>query len=180
MIWRMGKRMNDPTSICYWAYKNQIPIFCPAITDGSIGDMLFFHSYRSPGLVVDLVQDIRGDGSCARGVRPRNTSLSTPTPPAARPPIALHCCDSATMLDAGINRLAVEAKRTGMLIFGGGLVKHHICNANLMRNGADHAIFVNTGQVRRALASVSRVPLATGRGAAVPGAYKAARHFFEQ
>ena len=33
-----------------------------------------------------------------------------------------------------------------MLIFGGGLVKHHICNANLMRNGADHAVFVNTGQ----------------------------------
>ena len=35
-----------------------------------------------------------------------------------------------------------------MLIFGGGLVKHHICNANLMRNGANYAVFVNTGQVR--------------------------------
>ena len=33
-----------------------------------------------------------------------------------------------------------------MLIFGGGLVKHHICNANLMRNGANYAVFVNTGQ----------------------------------
>mmetsp|Transcript_6148 Transcript_6148/g.20341 ORF Transcript_6148/g.20341 Transcript_6148/m.20341 type:complete len:94 (+) Transcript_6148:198-479(+) len=33
-----------------------------------------------------------------------------------------------------------------MLICGGGLVKHHICNANLMRNGADYAVFVNTGQ----------------------------------
>jgi deoxyhypusine synthase len=33
-----------------------------------------------------------------------------------------------------------------MLIFGGGLVKHHICNANLMRNGANFAVFVNTGQ----------------------------------
>ena len=32
-----------------------------------------------------------------------------------------------------------------MLIFGGGLVKHHICNANLMRNGANYAVFVNTG-----------------------------------
>jgi len=45
-----------------------------------------------------------------------------------------------------INDLAVKAARTGMLIFGGGLVKHHICNANLMRNGAHYAVFVNTGQ----------------------------------
>jgi deoxyhypusine synthase len=33
-----------------------------------------------------------------------------------------------------------------MLILGGGLIKHHICNANLMRNGADHTVFINTGQ----------------------------------
>jgi len=33
-----------------------------------------------------------------------------------------------------------------MLILGGGLVKHHICNANLMRNGADYSVFINTGQ----------------------------------
>ena len=41
--------------------------------------------------------------------------------------------------------MALKARRSGMLIFGGGLVKHHICNANLMRNGANHAVFVNTG-----------------------------------
>ncbi len=26
------------------------------------------------------------------------------------------------------------------------MIKHHIANANLMRNGADYAVFVNTGQ----------------------------------
>ena len=31
-----------------------------------------------------------------------------------------------------MNSEAVFAKRTGMVIIGGGLVKHHICNANLM------------------------------------------------
>ena len=31
-----------------------------------------------------------------------------------------------------------------MLILGGGVVKHHVCNANLMRNGADFSVFVNT------------------------------------
>ena len=33
-----------------------------------------------------------------------------------------------------------------MLILGGGVPKHHICNANLMRNGADYAVYVNTAQ----------------------------------
>lgn len=46
----------------------------------------------------------------------------------------------------GINTDATSAKHTGMIILGGGLVKHHICNANLMRNGSDHSIFLGTGQ----------------------------------
>jgi len=40
----------------------------------------------------------------------------------------------------------MQAHKTGMIILGGGVVKHHICNANLMRNGADFAVFINTGQ----------------------------------
>ena len=31
-----------------------------------------------------------------------------------------------------INNISVFAKNTGMIILGGGLIKHHICNANLM------------------------------------------------
>ena len=45
-----------------------------------------------------------------------------------------------------INLLSVRAKRVGMIVLGGGLVKHHIANACLMRNGAERAVFVNTGQ----------------------------------
>ncbi|XP_037648648.1 deoxyhypusine synthase [Sebastes umbrosus] len=105
MIHRLGKEINNPDSVYYWAHKNNIPVFSPALTDGSLGDMLYFHSFKSPGLVLDIVEDIRR-----------------------------------------MNSQAVFAKRTGMIILGGGLVKHHICNANLMRNGADHAVFVNTGQ----------------------------------
>ena len=41
--------------------------------------------------------------------------------------------------------LNLKAKRSGMVILGGGLPKHHTCNANLMRNGADYAVFINTG-----------------------------------
>ncbi|XP_049416574.1 deoxyhypusine synthase-like [Epinephelus fuscoguttatus] len=105
MIHRLGKEINNTDSVYYWAYKNNIPVFSPALTDGSLGDMLYFHSFKNPGLVLDIVEDIRR-----------------------------------------LNSQAVFAKRTGMIILGGGLVKHHISNANLMRNGADHAVFVNTGQ----------------------------------
>jgi deoxyhypusine synthase len=105
MIHRLGKEINNESSVYYWCYKHDIPVFCPAITDGSLGDMLYFHSYASPGLRLDLVEDIRA-----------------------------------------MNNTAVFARQTGVIILGGGVVKHHICNANLMRNGADYALFVNTGQ----------------------------------
>lgn len=114
MVWtpstvidRLGKEINDETSVLYWAHKNKIPVFCPSLTDGSIGDMLFFHTFKaSPKqLRIDLVNDIRR-----------------------------------------INSMSMEASKAGMLILGGGLIKHHIANACLMRNGADWAVYVNTGQ----------------------------------
>ena len=44
-------------------------------------------------------------------------------------------CSSVVVLFTDIRRMnsqAVYAKNTGMIILGGGLIKHHICNANLM------------------------------------------------
>ncbi|CAI5488623.1 unnamed protein product [Closterium sp. Naga37s-1] len=105
LIERMGEAIGHEESVLYWAHKNRIPVFCPAITDGSIGDMLYFHSYSSPGLVLDLVQDVR------------------------------RMDDEAVQADP---------RRTGVIILGGGLPKHHICNANMMRNGADYAVYINT------------------------------------
>ncbi len=50
-------------------YQNNIPVFCPALTDGSIGGMLYFHSFKSPGLIVDIVQDIRKINELSRSSR---------------------------------------------------------------------------------------------------------------
>jgi deoxyhypusine synthase len=36
------------------------------------------------------------------------------------------------------------AKKSGMIVLGGGVIKHHINNANLMRNGADFSVCINT------------------------------------
>ena len=46
--------------------QNDIPVFCPALTDGSLGDMIYFHSFRNPGLIVDIVQDIRNLNELSR------------------------------------------------------------------------------------------------------------------
>ncbi|KAF5301240.1 hypothetical protein FQR65_LT00940 [Abscondita terminalis] len=103
IITRLGEKINNEESIYYWAAKNQIPVFSPALTDGSLGDMMFFHSFRNPGLIVDILADLKR-----------------------------------------LNMMAIKAINSGLIIVGGGLVKHHICNANLMRNGADYAVFINT------------------------------------
>ncbi|PSS35460.1 hypothetical protein PHLCEN_2v1615 [Hermanssonia centrifuga] len=104
-IRRLGKEINNEESVYYWAYKNDIPVFCPALTDGSLGDMIYFHSFRSPGLVVDIVKDIRD-----------------------------------------LNELSRTSRKAGMIILGGGVCKHQIANAMLIRNGADYSVYINTGQ----------------------------------
>jgi deoxyhypusine synthase len=104
MIQRIGEEMTDESSVWYWAARNKIPVFCPGITDGAIGDMLYYHSYERDGFIVDIARDIRR-----------------------------------------LNNIARRAKKSGMIIIGGGLPKHHICNANLMRNGADYVVYLNTG-----------------------------------
>ncbi|VEN55952.1 unnamed protein product [Callosobruchus maculatus] len=103
IIERLGKEINHEDSIYYWAAKNKIPVFCPGMTDGSLGDMMFLHTFKNPGLIVDIVSDLRR-----------------------------------------LNLMAMKSVNTGIIILGGGLVKHHICNANLMRNGADYVVYVNT------------------------------------
>lgn len=40
--------------------QNDIPVFCPALTDGSLGDMIYFHTYKTEAqLSIDIVSDIR-------------------------------------------------------------------------------------------------------------------------
>lgn len=61
LIYEIGKRMenlpNKEKSFIYWAYKNKIPIFCPPITDGSIGFQLFLMQQDYNDFIVDIVKD---------------------------------------------------------------------------------------------------------------------------
>ena len=75
MIHRLGKEINHPDSIYYWAYKNNVPVYCPALTDGSLGDMLYFHTFKNPGLVLDIIADIRAMNDEAMKAPPRKTGV---------------------------------------------------------------------------------------------------------
>ena len=107
IIARLGAELNNDQSVMTWAARNDIPVFCPALTDGSFGDMFWSYSYKAAPkeLTLDIGRDIRK-----------------------------------------VNDLAMKAARAGMIILGGGVVKHHIANACLMRDGAEHAVYINTAQ----------------------------------
>jgi len=101
----LGKEINNPKSIYYWCYKNDIDVYCPAITDGSIGDMIHFFKYKHPDFKIDVTDDIHK-----------------------------------------LNEFTITQKKTGMIILGRGMMKHHICNSNMMRNGAEYSVYINTGE----------------------------------
>ena len=129
LIWRLGEKINNKESIYYWAWKHKIPVFCPALTDGSMGDMLYFYSYENPDFKLDDIRDIR------------------------------------TLHD-----ITITAKKTGLIILGGGVVKHHILNSNMMRNGADYAVYINTSQEFDGSDAGARPDEAVSWGKILPGA----------
>jgi len=102
---KLGKEINHKDSIYYWCSKNNIPVFCPALTDGSIGDMIYFFKFKNPDFMIDIVEDMKK-----------------------------------------LNDITYNAKKTGVIILGSGVVKHHILNTNLMRNGCDYAVYINNAQ----------------------------------
>jgi deoxyhypusine synthase len=104
----LGEKINNTESILYWAAKNNIPVYCPAITDGSLGDIAFFHQINE--------------------INKGNQQL--------------HIDSLADT--AALNKRAIESTKTGILIVGAGIVKHAILNANMMREGADYAVYINT------------------------------------
>jgi len=103
LVWKLGEKIDNKESIYYWAWKNQIPVFCPAITDGSLGDMIYFFKSKHPDFKIDVAEDIWK-----------------------------------------LNNSTIGKNKTGIIVLGEGIVKHHICNANMFRNGADYAVYVNS------------------------------------
>ena len=105
LIKLLGQKINNKESIYYWAQKNKIPVFCPAILDGSLGDMIYFFKNSNTDFTLDITKDTED-----------------------------------------LNNSTLGKAKTGIIVLGGGTVKHAICNANMYRNGADFAVYINTAQ----------------------------------
>jgi deoxyhypusine synthase len=107
LISELGKKIDDKNSILYWATKNNIPIFCPGITDGAFGLQLYFFKNLAEGnkeLGIDVTADMDK-----------------------------------------IANIVYDAEKTGGIILGGGIAKHHTIGVNIVRDGLDYAVYVSTG-----------------------------------
>ncbi len=104
-IWKLGEKINDKRSVCYWAWKNKIRIFCPALTDGALGDNIYFFKFKKPDFKIDITEDIKE-----------------------------------------LNDSSFKLKKSGVILLGTGIIKHSILNTNMLRNGCEYAVYINTSQ----------------------------------
>ncbi|MEK6886188.1 MAG: deoxyhypusine synthase [Nanoarchaeota archaeon] len=105
IIQKMGEKINNKNSIYYQAFKNQIQVYCPCITDGAIGDNVYFFKFKHPDFILDVAEDVKW-----------------------------------------FNDTTIGLKKSGAIILGSGIVKHAILNANMLRNGLDYSVYINTAQ----------------------------------
>jgi deoxyhypusine synthase len=99
----IGLRCCNESSILYWAAKNNIPVFVPGITDGSVGYQLWFFSQDHKDFRINLLKD-EGD----------------------------------------LNNIVFDAKKSGALIVGGGISKHHTIWWNQFKDGLDYVVYIST------------------------------------
>lgn len=100
----LQKVENKEESFTYWAYKNNLPVFSPALPDGSLGDMIYFFKKNYPDFKIDTSDYI------------------------------------VQATDIGLN-----CEKMGIIAIGGSVPKHLVANVGLFRDGAEYAVYVNTG-----------------------------------
>lgn len=57
LLKEIGLMLDDKNSILYQAAKNNVPIFCPAITDGAFGFHLYLFKQKHKDFSVDVIED---------------------------------------------------------------------------------------------------------------------------
>ncbi len=103
LIWEFGKRMDNEDSILHWAYKNQIPIFVPGITDGAFGSQVWQFHQQHRDFKIDILKD-----------------------------------------EDLLADIVFTAEKSGALMIGGGISKHHTIWWNQYKDGLDRAVYITT------------------------------------
>lgn len=57
LVKELGLAIDNKDSFIYQAAKNDIPIFCPALMDGSFGDLCYFFKKNHKDFVIDTIAD---------------------------------------------------------------------------------------------------------------------------
>ncbi len=57
MLKEIGLGLEDENSILFQAARNNVPIFCPAITDGAFGFHLYLFQQKHDDFIVDVIRD---------------------------------------------------------------------------------------------------------------------------
>ena len=102
----IAKKIGEKTgedSFLHWCTKNNIPVFCPGITDSAIGLQTYFFKQQKKDFVIDVAKDMNE-----------------------------------------LAQLALNTKKTGGIVLGGGISKHHAIGVNLLRGGFDYVVYVTT------------------------------------
>jgi len=107
LIWEFGKNLRQEKkkdeSIIYWAWKNQIPIFVPGITDAAFGSQIWLYYQNHRDFTIDLFKD-----------------------------------------EQELSDIVFEANKSGALIIGGGISKHHTIWWMQFKDGLDYAVYITT------------------------------------
>lgn len=144
MIQRLGKEINNTNSVCYWAYKVGPAHICDWATQEMIQwwEMLCVaewhphlqscpdrRGYRRHAVSLLHWQPWFDPGHHWRYIMFVCLFLVLVLKFVNAPSTGLMGCVWSDI--ARINSLAVACNSSGMIILGGGIAKHHICNANI-------------------------------------------------
>ncbi|MBS3068105.1 deoxyhypusine synthase [Candidatus Micrarchaeota archaeon] len=99
----IGRSLNNKNSFLFWCAKNNIPVFCPGITDSAIGLQVYFFKQKYKDFGIDVTKDMQKLAS-----------------------------------------IVLDAEKTGGIVLGGGISKHHTIGVNILRGGLDYAVYVTT------------------------------------
>ncbi len=100
---RLGRFVENQSSLLYWATRNQVPVFVPGLTDGAVGSQIWLFSQRHHDFKLDVLMD-----------------------------------------EQKLSDLVFSAKKTGAIIIGDGITKHHTLWWNQFRGGLDRAVYITT------------------------------------
>ena len=57
LLWELGRRADDESSLLYWCWKKRVPVYVPALFDGAVGSQLWLFWQDHRDFVLDEFRD---------------------------------------------------------------------------------------------------------------------------